>query len=94
MSYELAFKESALKEWRKLDRPIQLQFKKKLAERLQHPRVATDRLRGLPNCYKIKLRHAGYRLVYEVDDQRIVVTVIAVGRRDRMTAYRKAARRI
>jgi len=76
MSYELAFKKSALKEWRKLDRSVREQFKKKLAERLDLPRVETDNLRGLPDCYKIKLRNSGYRLVCQVDDQQILVAVV------------------
>lgn len=93
MSYELEFKESALKEWRKLDPPVREQLKKKLAERLKNPRVEADRLHGLTDCYKIKLRSAGYRLVYQVNDERIVVIVIAVGKRDRMKVYRSARQR-
>jgi len=94
MSYELAFKESALKEWRKLDDPVRKQFKKKLAERLAEPWVEADRLRNLPDCYKIKLRNAGYRLVYQVDDRQILVIVIAVGRRDRLAVYQRTAKRL
>ncbi|MEO6968202.1 MAG: type II toxin-antitoxin system RelE/ParE family toxin [Rhodanobacteraceae bacterium] len=90
MSYSLAFAESALKEWRKLAPPIRDQFKKKLAERLERPRVVSAKLHGMPNCYKIKLRTAGYRLVYQVDDKIVVVTVIAVGKRDRKRVYRTA----
>lgn len=47
MSYSLEFKESALKEWHKLDGGIREQFKKKLAERLQRPRVESARLSGM-----------------------------------------------
>ncbi len=94
MSYELAFKESALKEWHKLDKSVRSQFKKKLAERLEQPRIEADRLRNLPDCYKIKLRNAGYRLVYQVEDQQILVTVVAVGRRDRLSVYRSAKKRV
>ncbi len=94
MSYELAFKESALKEWRKLDESVRKQFKKKLAERLENPRVEADRLRSLPNCYKVKLRNAGYRLVYQVDDGKLLVIVVAVGRRDRFLVYRSAGKRV
>jgi mRNA interferase RelE/StbE len=42
---------------------------------------------------KIKLRDAGYRLVYRVEDAIVTVTVVAVGRRDRSQVYRDAARR-
>ncbi len=94
MSYSLEFLESALKEWRKLAPPIREQFKKKLAERLEHPRVASARLHNLPDCYKIKLRTAGYRLVYQVNDKVVVITVIAVGKRDKLKVYRAASERI
>ena len=46
MSYELGFLPSALKEWQKLDNSIKVQFKKKLAERLENPKLAKDKLRG------------------------------------------------
>ncbi|HZW50619.1 MAG TPA: type II toxin-antitoxin system RelE/ParE family toxin [Rudaea sp.] len=94
MTYSLAFVESALKEWRKLASPIREQFKKKLAERLEHPRVPAARLHNLPDCYKIKLRSAGYRLVYQVDDKIVLVTVIAVGKRDKQRVYSRAAKRM
>lgn len=50
MSYELEFKESALKEWGKLDNSIKALFKKRLAERLLAPRVEASRLAGMPDC--------------------------------------------
>lgn len=87
MSYELAFKVSALKEWKKLGHTVREQFKKKLKERLQHPHVPGAALSGASNLYKIKLRQAGYRLVYSVEDMTVTVTVIAVGKRDRNEVY-------
>jgi len=53
MIYELAFKKSALKEWKKFDVDLQKQFKKKLEERLKSPHVASARLSGSINLYKI-----------------------------------------
>ncbi len=63
MTYELAFDRRALKEWQKLGHTIREQFKKKLAERLENPRVPAARLHGHADRYKIKLRASGYRLV-------------------------------
>lgn len=94
MSYELEFNASALKEWHKLDGSIREQFKKQLAERLQSPHVPSARLSGMANCYKIKLRSVGYRLVYQVFDARVVVVVVAVGRRDHDLVYRAARDRV
>ena len=94
MSYRLRFHELALKEWRGLDSTLQTQFKKKLTERLQNPRVPSSALSGMPDCYKIKLRRAGYRLVYRVDEDVVFVTVIAVGKRDRLKVYGTAHGRL
>lgn len=73
MSYNLKFLPTALKKWGKLDNPIRAQLKKKLQERLEAPHVPSCRLSGFENHYKIKLRASGYRLVYEVLDNEIVV---------------------
>ena len=94
MSYELEFKESALKEWHKLDNSIRELFKKRLAERLLVPLVESARLSALPDCYKIKLRDAGYRLVYQVNDYLVVIVVIAVGKRENNLVYRLAKERV
>jgi len=40
------------------------------------------------------LRTAGYRLVYQVNDKVVVVTVIAVGKRNKGRAYRLAEKRV
>lgn len=93
MIYRLQFLPAALKEWKKLGATLQQQFKKKLAERLETPRVPGDALRGMPDHYKIKLRAAGYRLVYRVDDDTIVVMVVAVGKRERSEVYGSARKR-
>lgn len=93
MSYELAFRDEALKEWHRLDSAIREQFKKKLAERLVQPRVPSAQLSGHKDRFKIKLRRAGYRLVYEVRDLELIVIVVAVGRRDRSAVYKAAAQR-
>jgi len=68
MIYSLEFDARALKEWQKLGDTVRQQLKKKLAEVLLNPRIEANRLHSLPDCYKIKLRSSGYRLVYQVLD--------------------------
>ena len=92
--YSLEFNVQAKKEWDKLNSTIRLQLAKKLKERLANPRVEPDKLRDMPDCYKIKLRSIGYRLVYEVIDQRLVVTVISVGKRESLSVYKRAVKRV
>jgi len=87
MSYELEFLPKALKEWHKLDATIKTQFKKKLVERVENPKVAKDKLSGYDDVYKIKLRNIGYRLAYEVKDKEIIVLVLSVGKRENNSVY-------
>jgi mRNA interferase RelE/StbE len=94
MTYRLTFLRDAKKEWDKLGSEIRSQFGKKLRDRISNPRVRSAKLSGLPDCYKIKLKSAGYRLVYRVFDDRIVVQVVAIGRRERNEVYRSAAKRL
>lgn len=93
MIYELKFLPVALKEWKKLSPNIQLQFKKKLVERLKSPRVPSCILRGFKDYFKIKLKTVGYRLVYKVVDKQVCVIVIAVGKRDKNFVYENAHQR-
>ena len=65
-----------------------------LEKRVSHPRVPSAELYGaLKNFYKIKLKSVGYRLVYEVIDHRLVIMIIAVGKRNRSEVYEDAYRR-
>lgn len=69
MRYELRFKEEALEKWCKLDGSIRDMLK----ERLEQPKLESAKLRGMSDCYKIKLRGSGHRLVYQVRDNELVV---------------------
>ena len=94
MTYRLVFKEEALKEWKKMDNTVREIFRSKLKERIEQPRIESARLSGMKDCYKIKLRRAGYRLVYQVRDNELVVAVVAVGKRERNQVYKAAIKRI
>lgn len=79
MIFNIDFDERALKEWYKLDKSIQDQFKKKLKQLQNNPHIESARLHGyLASCYKIKLRSSGFRLVYQVIDEEIVILIIVV----------------
>ena len=87
MNYELEFHPQALKEWKNLGETIKAQFKKKLKERLENPRVPKDKLVGFENVYKIKLKTVGYRLAYEVMDEKVIIIVLAIGKRENNKVY-------
>lgn len=94
MTFKLRFHELALAEWNKLDNSVREPLKRKLIERLETPHVAAARLSGMDNCYKIKLLRIGYRLVYRIDGDVLFVTVIAVGKRDKLKIYDAAKTRL
>jgi len=87
MTYKLIFLKKSEKEWKKLNTPIREQFKKKLKKRLLNPRVPQSKLSGFPNVYKIKLRSSGFRLAYEVVDEKVIVVVLSVGKRENKAVY-------
>ncbi|MBJ9589022.1 type II toxin-antitoxin system RelE family toxin [Burkholderia seminalis] len=93
MTFERAFLEPALREWKQLDPTGRDQYKATLAERIEHPRVPSAELHGHPDRDRIKLRGVGYRLVYEVRDSEVVVLVVAVGRREGDAVYLAAMKR-
>ena len=93
--YTLKFVPDAWREWQALDGSIKQLLKPLLAKRLQNPHVPGSLLhRELAGCYKIKLLKQGYRLVYLVEDDVLVVLVLSVGKREDSEAYMTAAKRI
>ncbi|KML71577.1 type II toxin-antitoxin system RelE family toxin [Pectobacterium peruviense] len=94
MSYSVKFREDALREWLKLDKTIQQQFAKKLKKCCENPHIPSAKLRGIKDCYKIKLRASGFRLVYEVIDDVLIIAVVAVGKRERSGVYHLASERM
>ena len=94
MIYDLIFTKQSKKEWKKLGHTVISQFKKKLKERLINPKVQKDKLSGYNNIYKIKLRSSGFKLVYEVIDDKIIVLVLTVGKRENDKVYKDLEDRI
>ena len=93
--YNLKFVPDAWREWQALDGSIKQIFKPLLAKRLQTPHVPGSLLhRELAGCYKIKLLKQGYRLVYMVEDDALVVLVLSVGKRKDSVVYSAASKRI
>ena len=93
--YQLKFLPEAIEEWNTLDGSVKEVLRKALKKRLEQPHTPGAQLhRDLRNCYKIKLRKQGYRLVYSVEDDALVVLVLAVDKREDMAAYRSAVERL
>src|SRR5258708_25015455 len=91
-TYDVAFRPRAAKSFRNLGTVEQRQISKKLKERCLNPHVPADRVREIPNGYRLKLRSAGIRLIYLVRDGELVILVLSIGRREREKAYKDAIR--
>ncbi|MFP5075213.1 type II toxin-antitoxin system RelE family toxin [Neisseria sp. WLZKY-1] len=92
--YKLAFCIEAKDEWNKLDDDVRQQLGKKLKKRLENLHAPSEALRNLSGFYKIKLRHAGCRLIYQMHGETLTVVLVGiVGRQDRDAARKKAENR-
>lgn len=93
--YRLLFVPSALAEWRALDGSVREPLRKLLGKRLDNPHVPGEALHGpLAGYYKIKLKKQGIRLVYGIEDDALVVFVMAVDKREDAVVYRSAVSRL
>ena len=95
MTFKIKFEKKAKKAFEKLGETVKNQFKIKLKKIIQDPHNHHAKLRGhLTGCYKIKLRSSGYRLVYKVEDNELIILVLAVGKRDKNDAYTNASQEL
>ena len=91
--------DEAKKEYDKLDNSIRKIFdaflKKIAADPANYPHkyLGNHSGSGLANCCKIKLKSSGYRLVYEVIEDKVQIYVIAIGKREDSKVYREASKR-
>ena len=93
--YRLQFVPSAWAEWQKLDGSVKEPLRKLLKKRLNNPHVPGAALHGaLAGHYKIKLNKQGYRLVYGVQDDVLIVMVMAVDKREDSVVYQSAIARV
>ena len=93
--YRLQFVPSAWAEWQALDGSVKEPLRKLLKKRLDNPHVPRGELHGaLTGYYKIKLRKQGYRLVYGVEDDILMVMVMAVEKREDSSVYESAMLRM
>ena len=98
MVYRIEFLPEAAQEFEALDGSL-----KKLAarqiEKLQERPELGESLGNkmgidLTGYRKVYFGKKGYRIVYEIQQQRLVVLIIGVGKRERAEVYREVARRL
>ncbi|MEH2170320.1 MAG: type II toxin-antitoxin system RelE/ParE family toxin [Nostoc sp.] len=80
MSYEVKFSKVAKKQFRKLPLDVQQRIQTKINDLAIEPRPnGVKKLQGDDTSYRVRV--GDYRVVYEVDDDVLIVTVIKVGHR-------------
>ena len=81
MSYEIGFKPSALREIRKLEEPTRQGIVSEIELLADNPRPdGCKKLKGESNLYRIRVL-GNYRVVYEIQDRKLIITVVKVGHR-------------
>lgn len=95
MAYSIKVHDDFVEELNRLDTAIKTQLRKKLDKVVEKPHIPKNRLAGgLHNCYKIKLKRARVRLVYQVNDEEIYILLLTVGKREDNEVYDTALKRI
>ena len=82
MAFEIEFDPHAVKDLRKLDRPVQQRLVGFLKERvapLENPRELGEALAGAALGNYWKYRVGDWRIICDIQDKRIVVRVLRVG---------------
>ena len=96
--YDLKLHPKIEDDLKELDKTLQIQVFKKLKQLQQSPQL------GLPLGNKNNMNLSGFRkvyvakkrvrIVYEVQNEELVIYTIAVGKRDDMEVYKKAFERL
>ncbi|RLA71324.1 MAG: type II toxin-antitoxin system RelE/ParE family toxin [Epsilonproteobacteria bacterium] len=81
--YSLVFLTSAKKEFKKLDSVVQKRIKKKLILLVENPDVLKNNIKPLKGGHegKFRLRVNQYRVVFQIKDDELIITIIRVGHR-------------
>lgn len=75
-SYKLLFKRSVAKDLRAIPKPDVIRILKRIESLATDPRPAGCEKLSARECYRI--RQGAYRIVYEIVDQELFVTVIRI----------------
>jgi len=81
--YSLHFLTSAKKELAKLDSVIQKNIKEKLIILTQNPEVLKNNIKALKGKHKgkFRLRVHQYRVIFQIKENELIVTIIRIGHR-------------
>lgn len=79
-SYSLQIRRSAAKELRALPAGVRRALVARIRKLAREPRPrGVEKLKGLENIYRVRV--GTYRIVYEIRDRALIVTVVKIGHR-------------
>ena len=81
--YKLLFLSSAKKEFKKLDIVVQKNIKEKLILLSTNPNILKNNIKALKGEFKgkFRLRINQYRVVFQIIDNEMIITIITIGHR-------------
>jgi mRNA interferase RelE/StbE len=86
MPYTIEFKNSALKELRKLPKEFSEQIARDINDLSKNPRPhGHKKLEGNENLYRI--RSGNFRVIYQIQDKMLIILIIRIG--DRKEVFKK-----
>ena len=98
MKYKILFHPDAVREIEKLDNRVQLLVFKQIKKLSITPclghELGSRQGVGLTGYRKIYVDKKKIRIVYKIIDEKILVKIIAVGKRENMNVYKAAVKRI
>lgn len=87
MSYRIIFSPKAERQLDKIDQEHRIRILKRIVALEENPRPrGCTKLRGFNRLYRI--REGTFRVIYEVDNESLMVTIAKIGRREKDT-YRR-----
>lgn len=83
--YRLLFDKQFVKDYKKLDKSLQIEGDKKIKRLRENPQEIGKPLKFFPNLYEFYLR--SYRIYYVVQESEIKVLVLSISHKDEQDKY-------
>jgi mRNA interferase RelE/StbE len=98
MAYRVEFLPEAAQEFAALDGSLKKLATKQIDKLVERPELGEPLGKrmgiDLTGYHKIYFGKKGYRIIYEIQQQRLVILIIGIGKRERAEIYREVARRL
>lgn len=84
MIYQVRFTQTSLRQFDKMDKPVQQRIISKLDSIIQDPLTSVKRLRGI-NLYSLRI--GDYRVIFSIESKTLLIIVLEIGYRSKV--YRR-----